>query len=67
MKKPTRQQIAAEAARQLADMDRDPYAGWCFSCRTTRTRSECRQDERDETCVYVCRVCGNTVSDEIPF
>ncbi len=62
-----REFVWREAQRQLADMDRDPYVGWCPGCQTNRSRSQCRQVERDETCVYACATCGHTVSDQIPF
>ena len=46
----------------------DPYRGYCWTCSAGRHESECRQVERDECCVYACRVCDSTV-DEIqpPF
>lgn len=34
----------------------DPYIGYCPACMEVHKLSECRQAERDETCVYVCRL-----------
>jgi hypothetical protein len=66
-----RELVWREARRQLADLERhvrdDPYVGWCARCQENRSRSQCRQVERDETCVYACQTCGHTVSDELPF
>jgi len=52
-----------EWAQQAQD---DPYQGYCLGCGAHRRRSESRQVERDETCVYACAVCGETL-DELPF
>jgi hypothetical protein len=60
---------AENAARLKADVTaaEDPVIGRCGVCHEPRRHSECRQVERDETCVYVCLTCGHTVSDQIPF
>jgi hypothetical protein len=42
----------------------------CYYCRNcghrSKLRGEVRQEERDETCLYVCTIC-NEIVDEIPF
>ena len=43
----------------------DPYIGYCPACGEVHKLSECRQVERDETCVYVCRL-RDAVIEEIP-
>lgn len=46
----------------------DPYIGHCWQCDAARSRSECRQVERDECCVYACRVCDQTIDESAtPF
>ena len=66
-----RELVWREARRQLADLDRhvreDPYVGWCPGCQENRNRTQCRQVERDETCVYACATCGATIDELPPF
>lgn len=39
------------------------WVGWCGICGAARFAAQCRQEERDEVCIYVCRVCGSVVSE----
>jgi hypothetical protein len=43
----------------------DDLMGRCRACQMWRRRSEVAEVERDETYVYVCRVCGDTI-DQSP-
>jgi hypothetical protein len=40
----------------------DLFCGYCPNCGA-RTYAETREDERDETCVRVCRVCDEIVDE----
>jgi hypothetical protein len=65
-----------EQAKQTAGVDdfglvpavrrKDTYycTGGCGERR--RSKGEVRQEERDETCLYVCTACGK-VADPLPF
>ena len=44
----------------------DPYIGQCRGCERYLSRSECREAEIDECCMYVCRACGAIVDQSIP-
>lgn len=44
------------------------YIGRCHTCNAPRYESECRQVERDECCLYACRVCDSTIDESVaPF
>lgn len=44
----------------------DRYIGYCWTCRAGRSESECRQVERDECCMYACRICDSTIDESEP-
>lgn len=54
--------LAGELAARMRAHDGERVGG-CHVCQQYRTRAECRQVERDETCVYICLMCGNTIDE----
>lgn len=52
-----------EMERQMAD----PWRGYCPGCDRQKLNSECRQAERDECCMHVCRACGEIIDESPPF
>jgi hypothetical protein len=48
------------------------YVGWCPTCNAPRHERAVRQVfvevERDECCLYACRVCDSTIDESVaPF
>jgi predicted SprT family Zn-dependent metalloprotease len=57
--------IEQEFRKGFAEAEDTYYCtGGCGERR--RSRREVRQEERDETCLYVCTACGK-VADPLPF
>jgi hypothetical protein len=44
----------------------DLFCGYCPNCGA-RAYAETREEERDEVCVRVCRVCDEIVDEGPPF
>jgi hypothetical protein len=56
--------------REIARLDTPVYEGLmgrCHTCQMWRGRREVTQVERDEVCVYACRVCGDVIDHSPPF
>jgi hypothetical protein len=61
--------VWVEAMRQVPRLV-DHTVGRCPDCGEERRRSECRQVERDECCLYACAACGATIDEgvrAVPF
>jgi hypothetical protein len=58
--------LRREIARLDTPADED-LTGRCHTCHMWRRRREVIQAERDETCVYVCCVCGDIIDQSPPF
>ncbi len=41
--------------------------GYCYRCGDWVLRRDVRQEERDETCVYVCQRDGSIIDEHPPF
>jgi hypothetical protein len=41
--------------------------GYCYRCGDFVMRRDVRQEERDETCVYVCRRDESVIDEHPPF